>query len=120
MRDKLLSYANTGAIFALGLSGSGIIFLLQFVYTGVRYGRTPAMSGWNNSWPWNAFAIGFFVVSLAYIVWFAHRQAKKDRQTKEEDRALLAKALKDAVKEAMTEAKSESVVSNGQTKSVPK
>ena len=114
MRDNLLKILNAVAIFILGLSSPVIIHLVQLAFTAIRYGESAAMIGWDSSWPWNLYGIVGFVLALAFIIFYAFRQSRKEIREKREEAERLAllvsQAVTNGVKKAITELKNEGIL----------
>ncbi|MDD5082631.1 MAG: hypothetical protein PHU08_04585 [Dehalococcoidales bacterium] len=107
MQDNLFRIFNAIAIFILGLTSSVIIHVSQITYTAIALGRGAAMSSWVTSYPWNMYAAVVFALALAYIIWYAYRQSKKDLIDEQKKNDALKQAVKDGIKEAITELKEE-------------
>lgn len=120
MRDSLFKYLNTAAIFILGLTSSVLVYGTQLAYTAVRFGMEAAMNGWSGSWPWNMAAGIGFIAALVYIVWYAHRQGKKDEAKEKRRNEILFsginQSVKNGIKEAITELIADGVLQNGKPK----
>jgi type VI protein secretion system component VasK len=107
MRDNLFKYLNSFAIFVLGITSSIVVYAFELAYVGLAFGGGAVVSGWSGSWPWNLFAGIGFIIALAYIIWYASRQAKKDKIEEQKKNEAIKQAVKDGMKEAIIELKKE-------------
>jgi type VI protein secretion system component VasK len=107
MWDNVFKYLNSFAIFVLGLTSSVIVYAFELAYIGFVFGGGAVVSGWSGSWPWNLFAGIGFIFALIYIIWYAHRQVKKDELKAQKNKEDMKQAVKDGIKEAIMELKNE-------------
>jgi len=110
MLDNILKYLNAVALFVLGLTSSVIVYLFQFAYTLFVSGEEVVMSAWIGSYPWNLFAGVGFVSALAYMIWYAYRQAKKDKIEEQRKNVVMKQIITDAVKVAVKDGMKEAII----------
>jgi type VI protein secretion system component VasK len=110
MLDNIFKYLNSFAIFVLGVTSSIVVYAFELAYVGLAFGGGAIVSGWSGSWPWNLFAGIGFILALGYIIWYSHRQAKKDELKEQKRKEEMSQSIKEAVKEAIIELKREGII----------